>query len=71
VQVEILDEHKKPIPGYDLAECDEIYTANEIDRVVKWNGKSNLSGLTGKSIRLRFVMRDVDLYAFQFRRSSP
>jgi len=71
LQVEILDEHKKPIPGYNLADCDEIYTANEINRVVKWNGKSNLSNLAGKPIRLRFVMRDVDLYALQFRRCPP
>jgi len=67
VKVEILDEDKKPIPGYTLEESDEIYTANETNRVVKWNQESSVAKLAGRSIRLRFVMRDVDLYAFQFR----
>ncbi len=67
VQVEILDEDKKPIPGYTLEDCDQIYTANEINRVVQWNSKSTVSKLAGKPIRLRFVMRDADLYAFRFR----
>jgi hypothetical protein len=71
LQVEILDEENKPIPGYTLEDCDQIYTANEINRAVQWNGKSSVGALSGKPIRLRFVMRDADLYAFQFRRLSP
>jgi len=67
VQVEILDENKKPIPGYTLKDCDQIYTANEINRIVRWNGESTVSKLVGKPIRLHFAMRDADLYAFQFR----
>jgi hypothetical protein len=67
VQVEILDEDKKPITGYTLKDCDQIYTANEINRVVQWNSKSTVAKLVGKPIRLRFVMHDADLYAFQFR----
>jgi hypothetical protein len=70
VQVEILDENNRPIPGYSLEDCDQIYTTNEIDRVVKWTGKAGVSALAGKAVRLRFVMRDADLYALQFRRSS-
>ncbi len=67
LQVEILDEDKKPITGYTLKDCDQIYTANEINRVVEWNSKSTVAKLAGKPIRLRFVIRDADLYAFQFR----
>jgi len=67
LQVEILGEDKKPIPGYTLKDCDQIYTANEINRVVKWNGESTVAKLSGRPIRLHFVMRDADLYAFQFR----
>jgi hypothetical protein len=71
LQVEILDEENKPIPGYTLEDCDQIYTANEINEAVQWNGKSSVGALAGKPIRLRFVMRDADLYAFQFRHLSP
>ena len=71
LRVEILDGEKKTIPGYTLEDCDHIYTTNEINKVVKWNGKTSVGTLSGKPIRLHFVMRDVDLYAFQFRRPLP
>jgi hypothetical protein len=66
LRVEILDEQGKPIPNHTLDDCDLIHTANEISRVVKWKGSSSVKDLSGKPVRLRFVMRDVDLYAFQF-----
>jgi hypothetical protein len=67
VQVEIQYENGKPIPGFSLADCDLIHTANEINRPVTWNGESMVGKLEGKTIRLHFVLRDTDLYAFQFR----
>ncbi len=66
LRVEILDEQGAPIPKYTLEDCDLVHTANEIGRVVKWKGDSSVSGLAGKPVRLHFVMRDTDLYAFQF-----
>ena len=65
-QVEIQDAAGKPIPGYTLRDCDLIHTANETDRVVKWNGGSALRDLAGKEVRLRFLLSGADLYAFQF-----
>ena len=70
LRVEILDElgamTLSGSAGYRLEDCDRIHTTNEINRVVTWQGKSDISELARKPIRLRFVMRDVDLYAFQF-----
>lgn len=65
-QVGILDVNGKPIAGYSVEQCDRIHTCNEIDRVVRWKSNSDVGVLTGKPIRLRFVMRDCDLYAIQF-----
>ena len=67
LQVEILNELGNPIDGYRLQDCDRIHTTNEINRRVHWNGRSDLSRLAGQPVRLRFVMYDCDLYAFQFR----
>ena len=67
VQVEILDQLGNPIEGYRLPDCDRIHTANEINRPVNWNGRSDVSRLVGQPVRLRFVMHATDLYAFQFR----
>ena len=35
--------------------------------VAPWKGKSDLSSLAGKSVRLRFVMKDADLFSLKFR----
>ncbi|MCH2133126.1 MAG: hypothetical protein MK116_05180 [Phycisphaerales bacterium] len=65
IQVEIQDESGTPIPGYTLAESIE-QIGNEIDRVVAWTSGTDVSSLAGRPVRLRFVMQDADLYAFQF-----
>jgi len=56
LQIEIQDENGKPIEGFALSDCPEIY-GDEIERPVKWKGR-DLSKLARKAIRLRFVLRD-------------
>lgn len=65
IQVEIQDEAGKPLPGYGLEDCNEII-GDEIAHTVTWKGGSDLSSLKGGSVRLRFVMKDADLYAMKF-----
>ncbi len=65
-QVGILDVSGKPIDGFAVEQCDRIHTCNEIDRVVSWRRNSDVRSLAGKPIRLKFAVRDSDLYAFQF-----
>jgi hypothetical protein len=67
IRVEIQDEAGSPLPGFTLADAVETI-GNEIDRVVRWKGGSDLGKLAGKPIRLRLVMKDARLYALQFRR---
>lgn len=56
----------KPIPGYTLDDCPEII-GDEIERVVRWKHGPDVSALAGRPIRLRFVMKDADLYSLRFR----
>ena len=65
-RVEIQDADGKPLPGYALEDCPEIY-GDEIERVVAWKGGADLSQLAGQPVRLRFVMKDADLYSLRFR----
>ena len=65
VRVEIQDENGKPIAGYALDESDEII-GDEIERTVSWKGKTDVSTLAKRPVRLRFVMKDCDLYSFAF-----
>ena len=66
LSVELQTELGKPIDGFTLADCGEIY-GDEIERVVSWKGNSDLSKLTGTPVRLRFVIKDGDLYSIRFR----
>ncbi len=70
VQVEIQDAEGHPIPGYTLDDCPEIW-GDEIARVVSWRKGQSLAPLAGRRVRLRFVMRDADLFALRFVEQSP
>ena len=65
LRLEIQDENGKPIPGYALADCPE-FIGDEVDHVVSWSGGPDMARLAGKPVRLRFVMRDADLYSLRF-----
>jgi len=66
VQVEIQDAGGAPFEDFTLAQCPEIY-GDEIEHVVAWEGGSDVSALAGRPVRLRFVMKDADLYSIRFR----
>jgi hypothetical protein len=63
--VGVLDPGGKPVAGFSPAECDRILT-NDVAHEVTWKGKSDVSALADRPIRLRFEMRSTKLFAFQF-----
>ncbi|MBT3342748.1 MAG: hypothetical protein HN712_13580 [Gemmatimonadetes bacterium] len=65
LRVEIRDESGKPIPGYTLREAVDIF-GNRIDGRAAWKHGTDVSGLAGRPVRLRFVMGDADLYSMRF-----
>ena len=65
IRVEIQDPAGKPLPGYSLEEAKELI-GNEIERAAAWKGGVDVSALAGRPVRLRFVMKDADLYAMRF-----
>jgi hypothetical protein len=64
-KVELQDAHGKPIPGFTLDDCTEI-VGDKIALDVAWKGNPSLTSLVGKPLRLRFVMKECDLYSFRF-----
>jgi len=66
VRVEIQNSQGKAMKGFALADSEEIY-GDEIEHIVSWTGGSDLSKFAAKPIRLRFLMKDADLYALHFR----
>jgi len=65
IKVEIQDVNGKAVPGFALGDAVE-QIGNEIERVVSWKKGSDVSSLAGKTVRLRFVIKDADLYAYRF-----
>jgi hypothetical protein len=83
VRVEVQDAGGRPIPGFRLQDCDEIY-GDDLERIVTWRkGHADLlthdhkevpnrpsyllPALEGRTVRLRFVMKSADLYSFRLR----
>jgi hypothetical protein len=66
IQVEIQNENGKPISGFTLQDCPPVF-GDTIERSVSWENGSDLSFLEGKTIRLRFLIKDADLYSIRFR----
>ncbi|MBQ9789603.1 MAG: hypothetical protein IJW31_08425 [Lentisphaeria bacterium] len=66
IRVELQDaETGKAILGYSLADCDVIYD-DSLDRIVSWHGKSDVSKLAGKPIRILYELQDADIFAYRF-----
>jgi hypothetical protein len=66
LRVELHEADGKPLPGFALADAVE-QVGDEIERVVTWKSGRDVSGLSGRPVRLHFAMRDADLYSIQFR----
>jgi len=70
IAVEIRDEHNRPVEGFSgvqRAQFDAVSPApwQTGTRPVRWPGGRSLNSLTGRRIRLSFLMRDSRLYSFR------
>ncbi len=65
LKVEIQDAEGHAIPGFSLDDFPEKF-GDEIEGKVSWNGGGDVRALAGKAVRLRFVLKDADIYAFKF-----
>ncbi|HEX5105933.1 MAG TPA: hypothetical protein VFV87_19075 [Pirellulaceae bacterium] len=66
IRVEIQDAAGKPISGFTAEECLDTI-GNELDRVVQWKAGSDVSDLAGQPLRLRFLLKDADLFSLRFK----
>ena len=66
LRVAILDAAGQALPGFGLADCDELF-GDTVDRTVTWRDSADLAALAGRTIRLQFELKDADLYSFRFQ----
>jgi hypothetical protein len=63
VKVEVTDPQGNPIKGFTAEDSVEMY-GDEVEAEVRWKN-ADIRTLRGKLVRLRFLLRDADLYAFR------
>lgn len=65
IRVAIQEADGKPIDGFTLDDCNEVF-GDTLQGTVTWKHGSDLGKLAGRPIRLHVTLSDADLYAFQF-----
>ncbi len=69
LRVELQDTEGRALPGVSLDDCLEVF-GDTLDRIVTWKHGADLSRFSGRPVRLRFQIKDADLYAFRFSKKS-
>ena len=66
IQVEIQGGDGTPVDGYRLADSSLTF-GDELEREISWKGDPDVGKLAGLPVRLRFILKDADLFAFRFQ----
>lgn len=64
LKVEVQTPEGSPLAGHFLADSDAVM-GNSLAHPVSWKGNRKLQVPVGRSVRLRFAMRDMKLYGFR------
>lgn len=67
LRVEIQDAEGNPLPGFSLDDCQNT-VGDSIEQPITWKKGSELASLAGKTVRLRFVLQEADLFSLRFVR---
>jgi hypothetical protein len=69
VRVEIQNANGAPLPGYTLADAHELY-GDSLNLAAAWKDRdTDVGTLAGQPVRLRFVVRDADVFSYQFEQA--
>ena len=64
VRVELQDADGQTIEPFSAANA--ALTGDSLSKAVTWGDQTDLRQLTGKAVRIRFVLKDAQLYSFRF-----
>jgi len=64
IRVEMQDAEGRPLEGFRRRDMAPLF-GDELDSVVQWKG-GNLPAVQGSAIRLKFEMKDADIFAMRF-----
>ena len=66
--VEVQDVRGQPIPGYEASNCEPVY-GDGVKLQVRWKGDSDLSKIQGRTVKLKFILKNTSLYSFRIGNS--
>ena len=66
VRVELQNADGSAIEGYTLADCKPL-RGDEIRNTVSWKSGSAVGSLAGEPVRLRFELKNADVFSYRFR----
>jgi hypothetical protein len=66
IRVELQRPDGRAFEGYTLEESQPFY-GDALEQPIRWAQGSDVGPLAGHSVRVRYALRDADLYAMQFR----
>lgn len=70
VKVVLLDEKGKEIDGYGESNA-AVMTGDRIDAAVTWPGGKTLRDVSNKKVRIKFLVKDADVYSFAVFNNNP
>ena len=66
VAIAVLDEHGIQHEGFSRADC-AVFDGDSVEHRVTWRTKTSLDDLRGRPVRLKFYLRNAELYSFTVR----
>lgn len=69
VRVAVCDGAGKPLEGLSADDMAPLF-GDGLDLAVGWGSRQDLSALQGRPVRLRFLIKDADLFALRFHREQ-
>lgn len=65
LRVGLFDRDGRPLPGFECSRCDPLQI-NSTGAKVSWEGRSDLSSLQGRAVRIEFRSTRTKLFSFRF-----
>jgi hypothetical protein len=63
LRAELLDENNNPIEPYNIDNCIPV-SCDSTKKILEWKGAKDLSGLSGRVLKIGFNLAGGDLYSF-------
>ena len=64
VRVEVQDIDGNPLPDFALDDADQL-VGDRLRKIVTWKGESSIAAWCDRPVRLRFALKDADIFSFR------